>query len=161
KNSVQPNEAPGWPEFTACTIRKISLRTWVQVSLSWSIESFSIWKQLFKYLRCMFFGVYLGNDVFDQAIFVNDKSGSCCAHILAPKHLFFNSSTVFFMNGEILVHQQGEGQGTFSRIHLMGLLGVGTDPEYHISRCQQAVVVIPKVTSLSRTSRCIVFRIEV
>ena len=27
RNSAQPSEPPGWPEFTACTIRKMSLRT--------------------------------------------------------------------------------------------------------------------------------------
>ena len=70
----------------------------------------------------MFFGVYFCNDVLNYAAFINDKSGPCCAHVFAAKHLFFYPCAIETMNGFILVNKQGKRQILLFRKSFVGFL---------------------------------------
>ncbi len=43
-------------------------------------------EMLFQYLRRVVFGFYLFDDIFDDAVFIDQESGSGSAHVLSTIH---------------------------------------------------------------------------
>ena len=133
-------EAPGWPDWQACTILKMFpyLRANRLQLFCWSVFSIDL-ELLIIWLVCSLV-LTLANDFFDFTLLINDKGGSGSAHVFSAIHVFFLPMYRYFsctlLSSSAI---RGKGNSCFSINFFVGFFGIGTDAQYHIPRFWRAL----------------------
>ena len=78
----------------------------------------------------MFFGFNLAENLFDLALFINQKSHSMIAHISPSHKLFLAVSSVLVRNGAVRISQQMKWQVIFFGKLLMRFFAVQGNTEH-------------------------------
>ena len=108
----------------------------------------------------MLFDINFVEDLHDRAFFVDQEGGPLDPHVLFAVHRFFNPDTVFLHNFFFGISQQIERKVVFRSKLLMGSFAVGRNAEQLDFLLVESVVRVTERTSLERSARRVVFRVE-
>src|ERR1700754_711536 len=97
----------------------------------------------------------------DHPFLIDNKGRSMQPHILAAIKLFLSPYAVFVDDNMFRIGDKRKGQIKFCFKLFMALLIIGTDPDDGKSLLFEQRDIIPEITGLDRTCRCIVLRIEI
>lgn len=109
----------------------------------------------------MLFGFWLADHMLDNAVFINNECGANGTHESSSHKFFLPINSVLIDDLFLLVGNEGERQVVFFLKFFVAFATIHTYANYFVAFLSQVGIIIAQVTSLSRATWCIVFRIKI
>lgn len=109
----------------------------------------------------MIFGIYFGDNLLNDTVFINNKCSAHRAHIRSAIHGFFGPYSVGFYEMVLGIGQQRKREMILFGKFLMGFFAVDAHAQYGIAFGKHGVVAVAQATRLSRTAGGIIFGVEI
>src|SRR5699024_1808262 len=115
----------------------------------------------FPNLVGMAFGFGLGNDMLDDAFFIDNKGRAFRTHVSATHEFLFPKNAIIIDHFFVFIRNEGKRQIVFAFKFFVAFGAVNADANDFITFFLQIFVIIPEVTGLSRAAGGIVFGIKI